>query len=63
MSYFFRKLQAKNERIKQLECILLMKEQANKNLQSRCTALEDELIFASKEMQQNIEVLKSFASS
>ena len=63
MSYYYRKLQAKNERIKELERILLMKEKANKKLQGRCTALEDELLFASQDMEKNIEVLRTFVSS
>ncbi|MBR8535452.1 hypothetical protein KDU71_07765 [Carboxylicivirga sediminis] len=63
MSYFFNKLKAKNQKIKELERIILMKERLNKELQNRCSVLEDELIFASQDMQKNMEVLKTFASS
>jgi len=62
MSYYFRKLQAKNNRIKDLERQLRMKEKSIAQLQSECTVLEDELLFASQDMSKNIDQLKAFVS-
>ncbi|MCT4590487.1 MAG: hypothetical protein N4A71_21855 [Carboxylicivirga sp.] len=63
MSYYYKKLKAKNERIKELERIIQLKEVQNKQLSSRCATLEDELHFASKDMAKNLDVLKAFVSS